>query len=82
MEEKKRLYEIIKLLSEENAELYKKIKEMEVRKKLQSNDNEELVECDNCGEKVPGDYLSNNDFITEGGNLNICLQCVENGYGE
>lgn len=82
MEEKKRLYEIIKLLSEENVELYKKIKEMEVRKKLQSNDNEELVECDNCGEKVPEDYLSNNDFITEGGNLNICLQCVENGYGE
>lgn len=82
MEEKKRLYEIIKLLSEENVELYKKIKEMEVHKKLQSNDNEELVECDNCGEKVPEDYLSNNDFITEGGNLNICLQCVENGYGE
>lgn len=82
MEEKKRLYEIIKLLSEENVELYKKIKEMEVCKKLQSNDNEELVECDNCGEKVPEDYLSNNDFITEGGNLNICLQCVENGYGE
>lgn len=82
MEEKKRLYEIIKLLSEENVELYKKIKEMEVRKKLQSNDNEELVECDNCGEKVPEDYLSNNDFITEGGNLNICLQCVENGYSE
>ena len=62
MEEKKRLYEIIKLLSEENVELYKKIKEMEVRKKLQSNDNEELVECDNCGEKVPEDYLSNNDL--------------------
>lgn len=82
MEEKNRLYEIIKLLSAENLELYKKVKEMEKRKNFQNDENEEFVECNNCGEKVPEDYLSNNDFITEGGNLNICLQCAENGYGQ
>ena len=81
MEEKKRLYEIIKLLSEENAELYKKIKEMEVRKKLQSDeDEEELIKCDNCGEMVPEDYICKRDALN--GDGNICLQCIENGYGE
>ena len=44
--------------------------------------NEELVKCDSCGELVPEDYLSDSDFITSGGNENICLQCVENGYGK
>lgn len=74
MEEKQRLYEIIKTLSEENLELYKKLKKYE--------EQEELIECDNCGEMVSEDDLCDNDFITEGGTLNICMQCVENGYGE
>ena len=74
MEEKQRLYEIIKSLSEENLELYKKLKKYE--------EQEELIECDNCGEMVSEEELSDNDFITEGGALNICMQCVENGYGE
>lgn len=74
MEDIEKLYEIIKTLSEENFELYKKLKKYE--------DQEELVKCDNCGDLVPEDYLSDNDFITEGGTLNICMQCVENGYGE
>lgn len=79
MEEKQRLYEIIKSLSEENLELYKKIKEMEVRKKLQS-DEEELIKCDNCGEMVPENYICKRDALN--GDGNICLQCIENGYGE
>lgn len=74
MEEKQRLYEIIKSLSEENLEFYKKLKKYE--------EQEELIECDNCGEMVSEEELSDNDFITEGGALNICMQCVENGYGE
>lgn len=74
MKDIEKLYEIIKTLSEENFELYKKLKKYE--------DQEELVKCDNCGDLVPEDYLSDNDFITEGGKLNICMQCVENGYGE
>ena len=74
MEEKQKLYEIIKSLSEENLELYKKLKKYE--------EQEELIECDNCGEMVSEEELSDNDFITEGGALNICMQCVENGYGE
>lgn len=74
MKDIEKLYEIIKTLSEENFELYKKLKKYE--------DQEELVKCDNCGDLVPEDYLSDNDFITEGGTLNICMQCVENGYGE
>ena len=74
MEEKQKLYEIIKMLSEENLELYKKLKNYE--------EQEELVKCDNCGEMVSEEELSDNDFITEGGTLNICMQCVENGYGE
>lgn len=79
MEEKQRLYEIIKTLSEENLELYKKIKEMEVRKKIQS-DEEELIRCDNCGETVPENYICKRDALN--GDGNICLQCIENGYGE
>lgn len=74
MEEKQRLYEIIKSLSEENLELYKKLKKYE--------EQEELVKCDNCGEMIPEDFMCTNDFITEGRALNICMQCVENGYGE
>ena len=74
MEEKQKLYEIIKMLSEENLELYKKLKNYE--------EQEELIKCDNCGEMVSEDDLSDNDFITEGGALNICMQCVENGYGK
>ena len=74
MEEKQRLYEIIKSLSEENLGLYKKLKKYE--------EQEESVRCDNCGEIVLEEDLCDNDFITEGGTLNICMQCVENGYGK
>ena len=74
MKEKQRLYEIIKMLSEENLEIYKRLKKYE--------EQEELIKCDNCGEMVEEDYLSNSDLITEGGTLNICMQCVENGYGK
>ena len=73
MEEKKRLYEIIKLLSIENLELYKRLKKYE-------SDEEELIKCDNCGEMVPEDYICKRDALN--GDGNICLQCIENGYGE
>ena len=41
----------------------------------------DLVVCDNCGEVVESQYITDNDFITEGGRLNICDQCIEDGYG-
>ena len=39
-----------------------------------------LIICANCGEAVPEDYISDDErFIHDGP---ICLQCIENGYGE
>lgn len=80
MEDIEKLYEMIKMLSEENLSLYRKLKKYE--KVDLFKQDEELVKCDNCGDLVPEDYLSDNDFITEGGRLNICMQCIENGYGQ
>lgn len=41
----------------------------------------EFVICDGCGELTYRDHLSNNDFITSGGEFNICETCITNGYG-
>lgn len=82
MEDIEKLYEMIKMLSEENLSLYRKLKKYEKVDLFKQDEDEELVKCDNCGDLVPEDYLSDNDFITEGGRLNICMQCIENGYGQ
>lgn len=82
MEDIEKLYEMIKMLSEENLFLYRKLKKYEKVDLFKQDEDEELFKCDNCGDLVPEDYLSDNDFITEGGRLNICMQCIENGYGQ
>lgn len=44
--------------------------------------NEDEVVCDNCGKIVSVDSLSDNELITSGNTINICEECVINGYGE
>ena len=40
-----------------------------------------FVICDNCGEITYIDDISDNDFITDGGSLVICEECINDGYG-
>lgn len=40
-----------------------------------------FVVCENCGQTIYCDYISDNDFITDGGSLIICEECVNDGYG-
>lgn len=77
MEEKQRLYEIIKQLSEENLRLFNVLKDF--KNELSDYD---LMICDNCGSIFSEDDMCKSDFITSGGEEKICMQCVENGYGK
>ena len=41
-----------------------------------------FVVCDNCGEITYCDDISDNDFITWGGEMKICQSCINDGWGE
>lgn len=44
--------------------------------------NEDLIQCDICGEYFEEEYMCEDLFITEGGRIHVCEECVNNGYGE
>ena len=64
-----------------NEETVKAIQEATAILKESNDKYEELITCDNCGEKYEEDYFIDNDFITSGGEVKICEQCVRDGYG-
>ena len=71
MEEKQKLYEIIKQLSEENLRLFNALKDF--KNELSDYD---LMICDNCGSIFSEDDMCKSYFITSGGEEKICMQCM------
>lgn len=40
-----------------------------------------FVICENCGEIIYCDDISDNDLLTWGGEMKICQYCINDGWG-
>lgn len=40
-----------------------------------------FIICENCGEITYIDDVSDNDFLTWGGEMKICQDCINDGWG-
>ena len=69
------------MLSKEEKEMYEKQIKLIKEATEELKESNDAVRCAICGELVSEDYLIENNSITEGGRINVCEQCVIDGYG-